>query len=61
MRRSDFATQGTISVLFKQIERLIGYAPGLSVTFVNHNSNIAQYRYHRWIPQVELGINLLAF
>ena len=53
--------QITLAVFFKQIERLIGYAPAISVTYVHHESNIADFKYHRWDPQIELGINVLSF
>jgi len=60
-KRKDHPFQATISVVFKQVERLIGYAPTLSVTYVHHASNIQEFDYSRWSPQIELGINVLSF
>jgi hypothetical protein len=60
-KRKDHPVQFTLTVVFKQIERLIGYAPGISVTFVRHESNIGAFSYQRWNPQFELGINVLSF
>jgi hypothetical protein len=53
--------QFTLTVVFKQLERLIGYAPGISVAFVRHESNIGAFSYHQWNPMFELGINVLSF
>jgi tetratricopeptide (TPR) repeat protein len=61
VKRRDLPVQITLSVVFKQIERLIGYAPALSITYVHHDSNIAEFNYHRWSPQIDLGINVLSF
>jgi hypothetical protein len=60
-RRHDRPIQGTLTIIFKQIERMLGYAPALSITYVNHYSNIQEFKYHRWIPQIELGINVCSF
>jgi tetratricopeptide (TPR) repeat protein len=60
-KRMDRPVQITLAVVFKQIERMIGYAPAISVTYVYHESNISVFKYHRWDPQVELGINVLSF
>ncbi len=60
-KRVDHSFQFTLTVVFKQVERLIGYAPGISVCFVRHESNIPAYSYHRWSPQIELGIDVISF
>lgn len=60
-KRTDRPIQITLAIVFKQIERLIGYAPALAVTYVNHYSNIQEFKYHRWSPQIEMGINVLSF
>jgi len=60
-KRMDRPVQVTLAVVLKQIERLIGYAPAVSVTYVYHESNISVFKYHRWDPQIELGINVLSF
>lgn len=60
-KRNDRPIQITLAIVFKQVERLIGYAPALSVTYVNHYSNIQEFKYHRWCPQIEMGVNVLSF
>jgi hypothetical protein len=60
-KRRDLPVQATVTIVFKQIERLIGYAPSLSVAYVHHESNIQEFSYHRWSPQIELGMNVLSF
>jgi len=60
-KRTDRPIQITLAIVFKQIERLIGYAPAISVTYVNHYSNIQEFKYHRWSPQIEMGLNVLSF
>lgn len=60
-KRNDRPVQITIAILFKQIERVIGYAPALSVSYVNHYSNIQEFKYNRWSPQIEMGVNVLSF
>ncbi len=60
-KRNDRPIQATLAVVFKQVERWIGYAPALSFTYVNHYSNIHEYRYSRYCPQIEMGINVLSW
>jgi len=60
-KRMDRPFQFTLSVVFKQVERWIGYAPSITVNFVRHESNIQAYSYHRWSPQLELGIDVISF
>ena len=60
-KRVDHPFQVTLTVIFKQVERLIGYAPGITVCFVRHESNVSAYSYHRWSPELELGIDVLSF
>jgi hypothetical protein len=60
-KRRDLPIQINLTIVFKQVERLIGYAPSLQVAYVHHDSNIQEFSYHRWSPQIELGINVLNF
>lgn len=59
--RSDRTYQVTLGIVFKQLERVIGYAPAISISYVRHDSNIGAFKYHRWNPQFELGINVISF
>lgn len=60
-KRVDHPVQFTLTVVFKQVERLIGYAPEISVSFGRHESNITAYSYTRWNPHFELGIDVISF
>jgi len=60
-KRTDRPIQLTLAIVFKQIERIIGYAPSLSITYANHYSNIQEFKYTRWSPQIEMGLSVLSF
>jgi tetratricopeptide (TPR) repeat protein len=51
----------TLTITFKQIEKWLGYAPTVSVGYVRHASNIANFDYSRWTPQLELSLGVLSF
>jgi len=60
-KRSDRTYQVTLGIVFKHLEKLIGYAPAIAISYVRHDSNIAEFRYNRWNPQFELGVNVISF
>jgi tetratricopeptide (TPR) repeat protein len=60
-KRVDHPVQFTLTVVFKQVERLIGYAPAISLTLDRHDSNVGAYSYHQWSPQLALGIDVISF
>ncbi len=60
-KRRDHPFGVTLAVTLKQLEALIGYAPMISITYYRHESNISEFNYARWSPQIELGINALTF
>jgi hypothetical protein len=61
VKRKDRPVNLVLAVTLKNLESLIGYAPMISVTYYRHQSNISDYNYTRWAPQIELGINALNF
>ena len=60
-KRHDHPFQFTLTVVFKQVERWIGYAPNVSVTYQRHQSNVEAYNYQRWSPLFEMGFDVLSF
>ena len=60
-KREDHPILLSITIAFRQLESLIGYAPNLGVTFERHRSNIGDFDYSRWNPQIEMGIAALTF
>jgi tetratricopeptide (TPR) repeat protein len=59
--REDRSLRVTLSVTIRALERLMGYAPTVSVSYVRQKSNVDAFDYSRWAPHVELGINVLSF
>jgi tetratricopeptide (TPR) repeat protein len=60
-KRLDRPWGGTLTITLKHIEKWLGYAPSLSVGFVRHSSNIAEFSYSRWTPQLEVSLGILSF
>jgi len=60
-KREDRPFRATVTVTIRALERLIGYTPTLSVSYVRHKSNVDAFDYSRWAPYFELGINVLSF
>lgn len=60
-KRKDKPFGFILAVTFRQLESVIGYAPTLSVSYYDHRSNIHEFSYSRWAPQIELGITALSF
>jgi hypothetical protein len=60
-KRVDHPVQFTLTVVLKQVEKLIGYAPGITISIVRHESNVSAYSYREWSPQLALGIDVLSF
>jgi hypothetical protein len=52
-KRLDRPLGTTLTVTFKQIEKWLGYAPTVSVGFLRHSSNISEFSYSRWTPQLD--------
>jgi len=60
-KRHDRPISATLGVTLRMLESLIGYAPTLSVSYMRHRSNIDNFDYDRWSPQIEVGIAALSF
>jgi hypothetical protein len=60
-KREDRIFGGTLTITFKQIEKWLGYAPAISLGYVHHDSNISEFAYNRWTPQVEVSLGVLSF
>jgi hypothetical protein len=51
----------SVTITFKQVEKWLGYAPTVSVGYVHHASNISEFSYTRWTPQIEVSLGVLSF
>jgi tetratricopeptide (TPR) repeat protein len=60
-KRIDRPFGATLTVTFKQVEKWLGYAPTVSVGYVRHTSNITDFNYSRWTPQIEVSLGVLSF
>lgn len=60
-KREDRPLTLNVTITFKQIEKWLGYAPALSVGYVRHSSNVSDYDYNRWTPQIEVSLGVLSF
>ena len=60
-KREDRPLRATLTVTIRALEKVIGYAPTLSVSYVRHRSNVDAFDYTRWSPVFEVGINVLSF
>lgn len=61
LKRVDRPFGSTLTVTFKQIEKWLGYAPTISVGYVRHASNLSDFNYSRWTPQIEVSLGVLSF
>ena len=59
--RVDQPFAAKVTITFKQIEKWLGYAPTVSVGYVRHDSNITQFDYSRWTPEIEVSLGVLSF
>lgn len=60
-KREDRPLRATVTVTMGLLEKVIGVAPTLSVSYARHKSNIDAFDYTRWAPYIELGINVVSF
>jgi hypothetical protein len=60
-KRQDRPFTANLTITFKQVEKWVGYAPTISVGFVRHESNLSDFNYTRWTPQIEVSLGVLAF
>lgn len=60
-KREDRPLRATLTITIRALEKVIGYAPTLSISYVRHRSNVDAFDYTRWSPVFEVGINVLSF
>lgn len=60
-KREDRPLTASVAVTMNLLEKVIGVAPTLTVSYVRHRSNIDAFDYTRWAPYIELGVNVLSF
>lgn len=60
-KREDRIWRLALTVTFRGIEKLIGYAPSVTISYLDHASSIGAYDYSRWEPRVEMTIVAMTF
>jgi hypothetical protein len=60
-KRVDHPLGVNVVITFKQVEKWLGYAPTLAVGYVRHRSNIDEFDFTHWTPQLELSLGVLSF
>lgn len=60
-KRLDRPWGGTLTIALKHVEKWLGYAPSVSVGFIRHSSDIAEFSFTRWTPQLEVSLGILSF
>lgn len=60
-KRLDRPVSASLTITFKQVEKWLGYAPTVSIGYVGHSSNISNFNYSRWTPQLEVSLGVLSF
>jgi len=55
-KRVDHPLGMNVVITFKQVEKWLGYAPTLAVGYVRHTSNIDEFDFTHWTPQLELSL-----
>lgn len=60
-KRQDRIWRFSLTVLLRELEQVIGYAPSVTVSFLDHSSNLDPFDYRRWEPRIEMTIVALSF
>jgi hypothetical protein len=60
-KREDRIWRFAVSVTVRELESVIGYAPSLTIAFLDHGSNLDPYDYKRWEPRIEMTIVAMSF
>ncbi len=60
-KRDDRILRFAIAVTVRELESVIGYAPSVSVAFLDHSSNLDSYDYQRWEPRIEMTVLAMSF
>jgi hypothetical protein len=60
-KREDRILRFGLSVRLRELEKVIGYAPSVTVAFLDHSSNLDAFDYKRFEPRVEMTIVAMSF
>jgi tetratricopeptide (TPR) repeat protein len=60
-KRADRILRVALSINLRGLEKVIGYAPSVTVTFVDHSSNLDTFDYERFEPRVEMTMVAMSF
>ena len=60
-KREDRIWRFALTVTVRELEKVIGYAPSITIAFMDHSSNLAPYVYKRWEPRIEMTVVALSF
>lgn len=60
-KRQDRIWRFALTVSIRELEKVIGYAPSITIAFLDHSSNLAPYDYKRWEPRIEMTVLAMSF
>ncbi len=60
-KRNDRIWRFALTVTVRELEKLIGYAPSITIAFLDHSSNLDPYDYKRWEPRIEMTMVAISF
>jgi len=60
-KRHDRIWRFALTVTIRELEKLIGYAPSVTIAFLDHSSNLDSYDYQRWEPRIEMTMVAVSF
>ncbi len=60
-KRQDRIWRFALTVSIRELEQIIGYAPSITIAFLDHSSNLAPYDYKRWEPRIEMTVVAMSF
>jgi len=60
-KREDRILRVALSISVRELEKVIGYAPSVTVAFLDHSSNLDAFDYERFEPRVEMTVVAMSF
>ncbi len=60
-KRDDRIWRYAVTVSVRELEKLISYAPSVTLAFLDHGSNLDAYDYERWEPRIEMTLIAMSF
>jgi hypothetical protein len=60
-KREDRILRVALAISLRELEKLIGYAPTITLAFLDHSSNLEAFDYKRWEPRVEMTVLAMSF